>query len=102
MEELCAEEGLALQGFRAQAAYHAFQCLLLARRPQEALPWIQRARQQLQTTRGEDHPDVAVLRGYEQDPLSHPAASDEQIDWSPVGLVVVASAIALALGQSAP
>ena len=42
------------------------------------------------------------ITGYEQDPLSHPAASDEQIDWSPVGLVVVASAIALALGQSAP
>lgn len=104
MEELCAEEGLALQGFRAQAAYHAFQCLLLARRPKEAKPWIRRARQQLQKTRGEDHPDVAVLRGYEQDPLSHPAATDEQIDWAPVaGLVVVASAIVLALqGQGAP
>lgn len=102
MEELCDEEGLALQGFHAQAAYHAFQCLLLARRPEEAQPWIRRARQQLQKTRGEDHPDVAVLRGYEQNPLSHPAATDEQIDWTPAGLVVVASAAAWALKEGAP
>ena len=42
--------------------------------------------------------------GYEQDPLSHPAATDEQIDWAPVaGLVVVASAVVVALkGQGAP
>ncbi|CAK9047352.1 unnamed protein product [Durusdinium trenchii] len=83
--QLCDEEGLALQGFRAQASYHAFQCLLLARRPaEEALPWIHLARSQLQKSRGADHPDVRVLRGYEEQPLSHPAATDEQIDWSSI------------------
>eukprot|EP00913_Durusdinium_trenchii_P021423 g20134.t2 len=95
--QLCDEEGLALQGFRAQASYHAFQCLLLARRPaEEALPWIHLARSQLQKSRGADHPDVRVLRGYEEQPLSHPAATDEQIDWSSI---VPAALMALVKGS---
>ena len=41
----------------------AFQWIRHFRHTLQAKPWIRRARQQLQKTRGEDHPDVAVLRG---------------------------------------
>jgi hypothetical protein len=41
----------------------AFQWIRHFRHTLQAEPWIRRARQQLQKTRGEDHPDVAVLRG---------------------------------------
>ena len=99
MQQLCEAEGLTLQGFRAQAAYHAFQCLLLARRPEEAGRWIRSARQALQCSRGPEHPDVEVLRGYERDPLSHPAATDQQIDWSSLAAVGLAAAGAVAFTQ---
>ena len=40
--------------------------------------------------------------GYERDPLSHPAATDEQIDWLPVGLAAAAILSAFALSQGGP
>ncbi|CAE7217783.1 set5 [Symbiodinium natans] len=97
--QLCDEEGLALQGFRAQACYHAFQCLLLAGRGQdEAAPWLRRARESLEATRGAGDPDVEALRGYEADPLSHPAASDQATQLSGLaGPALAAAAAAAAL-----
>ncbi|CAJ1409467.1 unnamed protein product [Effrenium voratum] len=99
----CEEEGLTVQGFRAQACYHAFQCLLRARQVDEALPWLRQARQQLQLSRGPEDPDVRTLRGYEEDPLSHPAASDEGDQFSalalPAGLAAAAAALYLLKGQ---
>ncbi|CAE7263864.1 set5 [Symbiodinium pilosum] len=95
--QLCDDEGLALQGFRAQACYHAFQCLLLAGRGQdEAAPWIRRARESLEASRGAGDPDVEQLRGFEADPMSHPAASDRPTQLSglaaPVALTAAAAA----------
>ena len=80
---------MALQGFRAQASFHAFQCLLLAKRPEEARKWIALARSQLEMSRGAEHPDVLALRGYEEDPLSHPAASDASVQWTSVATTAV-------------
>eukprot|EP00439_Symbiodinium_sp_Y106_P047616 s2386_g6.t1 len=96
--QLCDDEGLALQGFRAQACYHAFQCLLLAgREPDEAAPWLRRARELLEASRGPGDPDVEQLRGYEADPSSHPAASDRSTQLSGLaGPVIVVAAAAAA------
>ncbi|CAE7848911.1 set5 [Symbiodinium microadriaticum] len=95
--QLCDDEGLALQGFRAQACYHAFQCLLLAGcEPDEAAPWLRRAREFLEASRGAGDPDVEQLRGYEADPSSHPAASDRSTQLSGLAGPVIAAAAAAA------
>lgn len=76
---LCDEEGLAMQAFRAQACYHAFQCLLLAGRLQDSTEWIKRACYHLELCRGKDDPDVVELRRYAEDPSSHPAAQQQPL-----------------------
>ena len=40
-----------------------------------------------------------LLQGYERDPLSHPAATDQQIDWSSLAAVGLAAAGAVAFTQ---
>lgn len=39
------------------------------------------------------------FQGYERDPLSHPAATDQQIDWSSLAAVGLAAAGAVAFTQ---
>ena len=40
-----------------------------------------------------------LVQGYERDPLSHPAATDQQIDWSSLAAVGLAAAGAVAFTQ---
>mmetsp|Transcript_60356 Transcript_60356/g.168642 ORF Transcript_60356/g.168642 Transcript_60356/m.168642 type:complete len:413 (+) Transcript_60356:58-1296(+) len=93
------EEGLHMQGFRAQACYHAFKSLLLAGRADEARKWGEDAAMHCELCRGKSHPETLLMAGYAQDPGSHPAA--QQTAWEPGlawlagGLVVGGVAFAL-------
>lgn len=79
MLDLCDHEGLSMNAFRVQACYHAFQCLVRAKRFEEAQPWIERTVGYCEMCRGPDHADTELMRGYAKDPRSHPAAADEDM-----------------------
>lgn len=89
---LCDEGGLAMQAFRAQACYHAFQCLLLAGRLQDSTEWIKRACYHLELCRGKEDPDCVELRRYAEDPSSHPAAQQQPLLSNGIALSIAALA----------
>lgn len=85
---LCDEEGLGMQAFRAQACYHAFQCLLLAGRLEDSKEWIQRACYHLELCRGEENSDVVELRRYAEDPSCHPAAQQQPMSLNNIAVSI--------------
>jgi len=74
MMSLLGQEGLNTQGYRVQACYHAFQCLLRAGSVEEARSWGEEAASHCILCRGVGHGETLMMQGFARDPQSHPAA----------------------------
>lgn len=61
MLELCDQEHLRCNGLRAQACYHAFQCLISAGDVETAVEWVKRAHRHSEACRGRDHAETLRL-----------------------------------------